>query len=202
MKKQFTMMLLSICMLTLAGCDNVQKPEADIHNVRLMVDQALIIAAHGANLKLEIKPEITPQGQALLSEASSLLRRALSGPEMAMMHKGENGMSAEMKRTHDLGNAAFDLLGLMMALTPNAVNAQRLRQLNERLAIAAAGSSMLLQAESAGDFQPAMQKHARKLLQQAKLSFTDIKGKGAYSTLVGHLIEMLGKNVNQTADKS
>jgi len=205
MKKQFTIMLLSTCMLMLADCDSGQKsmPRANMmHSVQLLVDQALITAAHGANLKLETKPEIGTQGQVLLAAASSLLRRALSGPEMAMMHKGKDGMPAGMKQTHDLGDATFDLVELMMDLTPNTDHASQLRQLNEQLAIAASGSAMLLQSESAGDFKPAMQEHAQKLLQQASQSFTGMQGQGAYHHLVGRLIEMLGDVAHQTPDKS
>jgi len=204
MKKKLTLTLLITCIFILVGCNNAQKSvsQTNMHSMQLLVDQALITATHGANLKLENKHESDTQGQVLLAEASALLRRALSGPEMAMMHKGEHSMPAGMKQTHDLGDAAFDLIALMMVLTPNSINAPQLRQLNERLAIAASGSSMLLQAQSAGDFKPAMQKHARTLLQQASQSFAGIQGEGTYHKLVGHLIEMLGEDTHQAPDKS
>jgi len=194
MKKQFTIMLLSTCILMLAGCDSGQKSMSRInimHSVQLLVDQALITAAHGANLKLETKPETDAQGQVLLADASSLLRRALSGPEMAMMHKGEHGMPAGMKQTHDMGDTAFDLIELMMALTPNAADAPHLHKLNDQLAIAASAHSVLLQAKPAGDLKSEMRKKARKLLNQANQSFANIHDNGAYHVLVGRLLEML-----------
>lgn len=198
MKKQCSMILL-ISLLALAACDSKHAQSMQqMQRLQILVDQALITAAHGANLKLEGDVH----GQILLSEASALLRRALSGPEMTMMHKGAKDMPVGMKQTHDLGDAAFDLLGLMMALTPNTANASQLRQLNERLAIAASGSTLLLQSESGGDLKPAMVKHARTLLQQARLSFADMHGKGTYHKLVGRLFELLSSNAHQMPDKS
>jgi len=51
-------------------------------------------------------------GEASFRQAADLLRRAMSGPEMSAMHHGRSGMmpDAVMKLTHDLGDAAFDLL--------------------------------------------------------------------------------------------
>jgi len=173
-------------MFVLAACDSHHTQQMNqMQRLQILVDQALITAAHGANLKLEG----SAQGQALLSDASALLRRALSGPEMAMMHKGSKAMPAGMKQTHDLGDAAFDLLGLMMALSPDSENASQLRQLNDALAIAASARMMLLQAESAGDLKTAMQQHGHKLLDQAGQSLADIKGEGAYHALVGSLLK-------------
>lgn len=206
-RTKYILCLAVACLLALAACNNGGKSAShtsamqhgdQMQSLQLLVNQALVTAAHGANLKLDGNR----QGQALLAEASGLLRRAMSGPEMAMMHKGDNGMPAGMQRTHAVGDAAFDLLGLMMALTPDTVNASQLRRLNERLAIAASGSTMLLQSESASDFKPAMQKHARTLLLQASQSFAGIKGKGAYHMLVGRLIEMLAADTHQAPDKS
>ncbi len=193
-RTKYILCLAVACLLALAACDNGGKSTSytsamqhgdQMQALQLLVNQALVTAAHGANLKLEGNG----QGQALLTEAGGLLRRAMSGPEMAMMHKGGKNMSAGMQQTHDLGDAAFDLLGLMMALTPEANNASTLRQLSDLLAIAASARMMLLQAESAGDLKPAMQEHGHKLLQQANQSFAAIKGEGAYHLLVGRLLK-------------
>jgi len=199
MKKQLTIILLSACLLVLAGCNNGQpRPQVKMSGMQILVNQALVSAAHGANLQLEGRG----QGQALLNEASGLLRRAMSGPEMAMMHKGGHGMSAGMKRTHDLGDTAFDLLGLMMALTPDTANAPRLRQLNARLAIAASGQVMLLQSEAAGDLKPVMQEHGRKLLELAGQPLADGQGTGAYQVLMHKLLLLLVSNGDDAPDKS
>jgi len=199
MKKQLTIILLSACLVILAGCHNGQpKTQAKMSGVQMLVYQALILAAHGANLQLEG----SGQGQALLNEASSLMRRAMSGPEMAMMHKGGHGMSAGMKRTHDLGDTAFDLLGFMMALTPDTANAPQLRQLNERLAIAASGRVMLLQSAAAGGLKPAMQEHGRKILDLAGSPRTEVQGAGSYQVLMRKLLLLLVLNGNDAPDKS
>jgi len=198
MRKYITMILLSACIFVLAACDSHHtQPMNQMQRLHMLVDQALITAAHGANLKLEG----SAQGQALLSDAGALLRRALSGPEMAMMHKGSKAMPAGMKQTHDLGDAAFDLLGLMMALSPDRENASQLRQLNAQLGIAASGSSLLLQAQSAGELKAAMQEHAHKLLDQASESFPNIQGTGAYHKLIGQLLLALGAHAQHTPDK-
>ncbi|MDQ6996673.1 MAG: hypothetical protein Q9M82_04330 [Mariprofundus sp.] len=201
MKKQLTITLLGISLIMIAACDNGGNSTSQakaMQPLQLLVNQALMTAAYGANLKLDGDA----RGQALLSDASALLRRALSGPEMAMMHKGGRGISADMKRTHDIGDAAFDLLGLMMALTPDAVGASQLRQRNEQLAIAASASSLLLQSKSAGDFKQTMQEHAQKILQMSNQPPAEMQGEGAYHTLVNRLLEMLAKAAHQTPDKS
>ncbi len=205
MNKQFTIILL--CLLTLAGCDSSQKPaqQADAINhvgqmkhdhtqgkrmqpLQMLLGQALVMAAYGANMKLDGND----QGQGLLVDATGLLRRAMSGPEMTMMHKGGGDMSASMHQIHDLGDTAFDLLGLMMGLSANDSNAVQLRKANELLAMAASGHNMLLQAESAGELGPVMQKHARELLNQAEAGLTEIEGLGEYHKLILHLLRMHG----------
>jgi len=197
------MILLSASIFALAACDsNRTQSMNQMQRLQVLVNQALITAAHGANLKLEGKPEDGARGQALLTEASGLLRRAMSGPEMAMMHKGGKNMSAAMKRTHDMGDAAFDLFGLMMALSPGSVNASQLRQANESLAMAASAAMIKAQAESADDFKTPMQKHAENLLMHAGQTFAGMQGKGAYHTLVGRLLEMLKSDVHSIPDKS
>jgi len=195
------------CLLALTACDNGGKSAShssamqhgdQMQALQLLVNQALLTAAHGANLKLAGNR----QGQALLTEASDLLRRAMSGPEMAMMHKGGQNMSAGMKRTHAMGDAAFDLVGLMMALSPGSVDASLLRQANESLAMAASAAIIKAQAESAGDFKTPMQKHAGNLLMHAGQTFAGLPGNGAYHTLVGRLLKMLGSDVHPAPDKS
>ena len=199
MKKHFAILLLAGCLCTLAACDNKNMQSMQqMQRLQILVNQALITAAHGANLKLEGNTH----GQNLLKDAGTLLRRALSGPEMAMMHKGKKDMTAGMKQTHDMGDAAFDLLGLMMALTPDTVNAPQLRRLNERLAIAASGNKLLLQSESAGNLKPVMQKHGHQLIHQTEQWFNTIQGSGAYYQLVGRLLRILDSNGQHTPDKN
>ncbi|MDQ6982797.1 MAG: hypothetical protein Q9M08_07330 [Mariprofundus sp.] len=202
MKKQFTIMLL--CLLTLAGCDSGQKlvPQAEMANqmqtLQILVNQILMSASHGTNMKLAGDVG----GQVFLADATALLRRVMSGPEMEMMHKGGQEMSTSMKRTHALGDAAFDMLGLMMGLTPETADISQLRRLNELLAVAASGNSLLLQASADGSLKSAMRQHAQKLLDQAGQSFVGVQGTGAYHALVGQLLQMLGAGNHSEPDKS
>ncbi len=209
MKRLFSIILL--CLLSLAGCDSSQESaqQADAMNhashmqskqmqpLQTLLGQALVMAAYGANMKLDGNA----QGQDLLVDATGLLRRAMSGPEMAMMHKGGIGMSASMHQVHDLGDTAFDLFGLMMGLSADDTNAVQLRKANELLAMAASGHNMLLQAESAGELRPVMQKHAWKLLNQAEVALAGIEGLGEYHKLILHLLRMHGMKDHHTPAK-
>jgi len=108
-----------------------------MQHLTVLLEHAISMMAQGAELKLSGQKH----GDAMLAQSANLLRRAMSGPEMAAMHKGGQGESPMMQHTHDLGAAAFDLLDMMMSLQVNQAP-KNANILHHALNMAAQGASM------------------------------------------------------------
>lgn len=130
----------------------------------VLLEHAISMMAQGAALKLDGQKH----GDAMLAQSADFLRRAMSGPEMAAMHKGGQGESPMMQHTHDLGAAAFDLLDMMMSLDVNQVP-KNTNILHHALNMAAQGASMKSLADMgmSKDIDASMQDHGLQMQQAA-----------------------------------
>jgi len=134
-----------------------------MQHLMMLLEHGVSMMAQGAELKLQGN---MVHGDAMLKQSADLLRRAMSGPEMAAMHKGGHGQSAAMQHTHDLGAAAFDLLDMMMSMqVGNAPKDSEM--LHHALNMAAQGASMksLAVMGMSKDIDVAMQDHGLKMQQ-------------------------------------
>ncbi|MDQ6956948.1 MAG: hypothetical protein Q9M21_07110 [Mariprofundaceae bacterium] len=155
--------------------------------------------AQGATLKLQGDKH----GDVMLSQSADLLRRAMSGPEMAAMHKGGQGQSAMMHHTHDLGAAAFDLLDLMMSLQETPVQEDDYR-LHYALNMAAQGASLksLAIMGMAGDIDQAMQQHGQTMQEGAMHLIKETSADTAYKKAVLKVIHLLANETSESMQHS
>ncbi|GMR00315.1 MAG: hypothetical protein BMS9Abin18_1157 [Zetaproteobacteria bacterium] len=127
--------------LFLSGCG--QHDDAlhatQMQRLQLMMVHAADMAVQGSD---QIIAEHTGQGRNLLSQSADVLRRAMSGSEMNAMHQGGAGLSPIMRKTHNLGDAMFNLLELMMKSSTEQARARC--RLNQSLAMAAEGTELVL----------------------------------------------------------
>jgi len=184
---------LSLC-FWLVSCDKNSHTQhsADampMQQLGILLDQAIGIMGQGAVLKQEGKKA---SADAMLAQSAGLLRRAMSGPEMAAMHKGGQGESAMMQHTHALGAAAFDLLDLMMSSSAQNIS-QDDETLHHALTMAAQGASMKVSAASMNqDIGGVMQAHALQMQTSAiKLSHQAVAVPSAYQKAVLKVIGLL-----------
>ncbi|MDX8404690.1 MAG: hypothetical protein R8K50_00895 [Mariprofundus sp.] len=186
--KQVTMLFLA--MLMLAACDKGVEHAAmpgmqqddPMQHMQVVISDGLLLAVYGVNMKLDGHAD---RGQELLSVAADMVRQAMSGPEMSMMHKGGHEHSPMMEQTHAWGDAAFDLIEQMMALAVDADDVKLVRQLNAMLAMTTSGRRMLLQHND----------HGQLLLDQAAALMPTEAGAGnAYQTVARSMINMLSKS--------
>jgi len=148
MKKLTFILSLSLC-FWLVSCDQSSnmshETESSKHghssmpmqHLTMLLEHGISMMAQGAELKLEGDAH----GDVMLKQSADVLRRAMSGPEMAAMHKGGQGQSAMMQHTHALGAAAFDMLDLMMSLQVSNAPANHVR-LHHALNMAAQGANL------------------------------------------------------------
>jgi len=142
------LLLVVVCML-LTACDSQQQKadgaqpgKQEMQRLQLLIVQAVALASL--------------PGETVSRQAADLLRRAMSGPEMNAMHHGDGNDAAlpgsMMQQTHNLGDAAFDLLEAGPLNT--ADHAWRNRLAMTALAAAMRLEGMLLGAAS-GEFEAA-----------------------------------------------
>jgi len=186
---------LTLC-FWLVSCDKSEnnQPESQtmqsmpMQHLTVLLEHAISMMAQGAELKLSGQKH----GDAMLAQSADLLRRAMSGPEMAAMHKGGQGESPMMQHTHALGAAAFDLLDMMMSL--QAGNASKESEmLHHALNMAAQGASMksLAGMGMSKDIDVAMQDHGLKM-QQASMNLSkEMSTSSDYQKAVLKVIHLL-----------
>jgi len=146
-------------------------------------------------------------GEASMHQSADLLRRAMSGPEMGAMHHGDAmsaGMQMQgmqmpasdggampdttmMQQTHDLGDAAFDLLAASRA---GAVD----EAWRSRIALAALAAAMrldgVLMAGPAGEFEAAQGRLlAERLVAESAVQALPVES--AYARAASRLIPAL-----------
>jgi len=167
-----------------------------MQHLTMLLEHAIGMMAQGAELKLQGQKYAQKHGDAMLAQSADLLRRAMSGPEMAAMHKGGQGHSPAMQHTHDLGAAAFDLLDMMMSLQANSNTFKGDKMLHHALNMAAQGASMrsLAVMGMSKDIDVAMQDHGLKMQEAAIRLSEQIPADTAYQKAVLKVIHLLTEN--------
>ena len=165
-----------ICILSfaLAACEQSNKDhenQVHAHHVSMQMNHLTILIEHAISMMAqgaELKQQDLQHGNQMLSESASLLRRAMSGPEMSAMHQGGHGTSLAMRKVHDLGAASFDLLELMMDLEKDS-NKQGITILHHALNMAAEAANLdtLTHMGMSEDIDHALQAHSKQMQEMA-----------------------------------
>ncbi|OIO74741.1 MAG: hypothetical protein AUJ57_01635 [Zetaproteobacteria bacterium CG1_02_53_45] len=195
-----TVRLLSLlALLGLSACDldRHEMHEArqslsytlEMHHIHMLINHSLQMAAQGADMNLQD----VQLGSTLLMKSSELLKRAMSGPEMAQLHKLGNAGKPLMEMTHALADKATLLMEEMKKLSGKSADKDAIRMLNHAIEAAAAGSSMIMlgQQGMAGDIDAVMVNHGQSMLGEASGIMKDISGAAEYKVLVNQVVHML-----------
>jgi len=198
MKKLTVILSLSLC-FWLISCDKSEHMQQASHampmqHLTILLEHGISMMAQGADLKLQGQAH----GDDMLKQSADLLRRAMSGPEMAAMHKGGQAESPMMQHTHALGAAAFDLLDMMMSLDAKQApkNASILHHV---LNMAAQGASMksLANMGMSKDIDAAMQAHGLQMQQGATDLSKGMTADTAYQKAVLKVIHLLANKAQE-----
>jgi len=191
--------LITCLLLLLPACNADQRevPETrqqvsatlKLHHLHMLINHSLQMATQGADMNL-LGIE---HGPAMLDKASNLLNRAMSGPEMANMHKIGHADTVLMKLTHDLAAKSVELIKAMKAFPADAQDRQSLLMLNHAIEIAATGNSMIMQGQQgmAGDVDAVMVNHGQMMLGEASGIIHGTKAGGEYKQLATEVVSML-----------
>ncbi len=160
-----------------------------MHHIHLLINHALQMAAQGADMQLQGNSH----GPQMLDQAENLMRRAMSGSEMAKMHQLGKAKMPLMKRTHDLADVASVLIVQMRGLSRKTENRDAMRMLNHAVEIAATGSSLIMlgQHGMAGDIDLVLVNHGQKMLGESTGLLHEVVNVGGYSKIVTRTVQRL-----------
>ncbi|PJA31668.1 MAG: hypothetical protein CO187_08135 [Zetaproteobacteria bacterium CG_4_9_14_3_um_filter_53_7] len=161
----------------------------EMHHIHMLINHSLQMAAQGADMNLQG----VELGPALLAKSTELLKRAMSGLEMAQLHKLGNAGKPLMEMTHALADKSTLLIEEMKKLSPESKDKDAIRMLNHAIEAAAAGSSMIMlgQQGMAGDIDAVMVNHGQSMLGEASGLLRDVSGAAEYKELVNQVVHML-----------
>ncbi|NWF37738.1 hypothetical protein F3F96_01100 [Mariprofundus sp. NF] len=160
-----------------------------LHHLHMLMNHSLQMATQGADMNLQG----IEHGPAMLVKSSELLKRAMSGPEMARMHKYGSGNKPLMKMTQELADKASVLIEAMKAISTKSEDKNAIRMLNHAVEVAATGSSLIMlgQQGMAGDIDAVMVNHGQLMLGEASGLLHDTTGAPEYRLLVSGVVQML-----------
>lgn len=162
---------------------------AQMHHLHMLINHALQMAAQGADMQLLDKQ----QGKKLLAKSTELLTRAMSGMEMAKLHQQGWAGSSLMFMTHELADAAEEMILLMHQLSGEITDKDTVRMLNHAIEVASMGSSLIMlgQQGMAGDIDLVMVNHGQSMLGEASGILRGIKPVDDYSRTAIRIVQML-----------
>lgn len=160
-----------------------------LHHLHMLVNHSLQMATQGADMNLQG----IEHGPPMLVKASGLLERAMSGPEMARMHKYGSGNKPLMKMTQELADKSSVLIQAMKKISTKTADKNAIRMLNHAVEVAATGSSLIMlgQQGMAGDIDAVMVNHGQLMLGEASGILHDTTGAPEYRLLVSGVVQML-----------
>lgn len=191
-----------LSVIGLAGCDAGHQEQHEVseqggsmshamrmYHLHILINHALQMSTQGGDMQLLG----SRRGPAMLAKAERLLQRAMSGPEMAALHKQGHANKAAMKLMHDLAGSTSELISQMRALSKQTANRDSLQMLHHAIEAAATGSSliMLSQQGMAGDIDLVMVNHGQTMLGEASGLLHEVAHADAYSELVRKIVRML-----------
>ncbi|NWF37501.1 hypothetical protein [Mariprofundus sp. KV] len=192
-------LIICLSLLTLTACefDRHEMHQArqnlsyttKLHHLHMLVNHSLQMATQGADMNLQG----VEHGPAMLVKASGLLERAMSGPEMARMHKYGSGNKPLMKMTQELADKSAVLIEAMKGISTKTADKDAIRMLNHAVEVAATGSSLIMlgQQGMAGDIDAVMVNHGQLMLGEASGLLHDTTGAPEYRLLVSGVVQML-----------
>ncbi|ATX81229.1 hypothetical protein Ga0123462_0354 [Mariprofundus ferrinatatus] len=192
-------LMIALCLSALSACDIDRHEMHDarqnlsqtikLHHLHMLINHSLQMATQGADMNLQG----IEHGPAMLVKASGLLERAMTGPEMASMHKFGGATAPLMKMTHELAARATTLIEAMKKLSTLSGDKGAIRMLNHAVEVAATGSSLIMlgQQGMAGDIDAVMVNHGQMMLGEASGLLRDISGADEYRSLVADVVNML-----------
>jgi len=194
-------LILSLGLLFgLISCDKNAEMKQERHampmqHLSMLLEHGISMMAQGASLKLQGQAH----GDEMLAQSADLLRRAMSGPEMAAMHQGGQGESPAMQHTHDLGAAAFDLLEMMMELKADQVP-KNASMLHHALNMAAQGAAMksLAGMGMSKEVDVFMQDHGLQMQRTSMQLYQETPSDTAYSKAVLKVIHLLMSDASKS----
>jgi len=199
MMKRIVWLLSCLSLMGLSACefDRHEQHEArhnlsytlKMHHIHMLINHALQMSAQGADMNLQG----VDHGPGMLMKSSELLKRAMSGPEMASLHKLGNANKPLMEMTHALADKSTLLIEQMKNLTSKSENKDSIRLLNHAIEVAAAGSSMIMlgQQGMAGDIDAVMVNHGQAMLGEASGLLQNVSEESEYKILVNQVVHML-----------
>jgi hypothetical protein len=191
-----------LSLMGLAGCDFDRQEQHEareqsgkmshtmrMYHLHILINHALQMSTQGGDMQLLG----SRRGPAMLNKAEKLLHRAMSGPEMAALHKQGQANKTAMKIMHDLAGSTSELINQMRALSKQTGNRDSLLMLHHAIVVAATGSSliMLSQQGMAGDIDLVMVNHGQTMLGEASGLLHEVAHADAYSELVRKIVQML-----------
>jgi len=197
--KLFSRLIICFVLLALSACEFDRHEMHDarqnlsystkLHHLHMLINHALQMAAQGADMNLQG----IEHGPTMLVKSSELLQRAMTGPEMARMHKFGSSSRPLMKITHELAERAAKLIEAMKAISTKTEDKDAIRMLNHTIEVAATGNSLIMlgQQGMAGDVDAVMVNHGQMMLGEASGLLHDITGAEQYRVLVSGVVEML-----------
>lgn len=192
-------LLLCFFLLGLTACEGERHALHDarhnlsltikLHHLHMLINHSLQMATQGADMNLQG----IEHGPAMLVKASVLLERAMTGPEMARMHRQGGANKPLMKMTHELASRVTALIEAMKELSIKTQDKDAIRLLNHSVEVAATGSSLIMlgQQGMAGDIDAVMVNHGQMMLGEASGLLRDINGAAEYRELASAVVEML-----------
>jgi len=200
--KALRAMFLCLLMLAVPGCDidnqleqNPLKQQgrisftAQMHHLHMLINHALQMAAQGADMQLLGKAE----GEKLLNKSAELLDRAMTGMEMASLHRQGWAGSPLMFMTHELADMAKEMIALMRQLSTETPDKDSVRMFNHAIEVAAMGSSLIMlgQQGMAGNIDLVMVNHGQSMLGEASGLLHEISASDAYAQAAIKIVQML-----------
>lgn len=191
-----------LSLMGLTGCDSDRHEQHEVreqrgeishtmrmYHLHILINHALQMSTQGGDMQLLG----SRRGPAMLDKAEKLLHRAMSGPEMAALHKQGQANKTTMKMMHDLADSTSELINQMRALSKQTGNRDSLQMLHHAIGVAATGSSliMLSQQGMAGDIDLVMVNHGQVMLGEASGLLHEVANADAYSGLVRKIVQML-----------
>ena len=202
MMRSLSRPLFFLLLLALSACDFDRQLQQDaldqrgrisyttqMHHLHILINHALQMAAQGADMQLLDKK----QGNKLLAKSTELLKRAMSGMEMAKLHQQGWAGSSLMFMTHELADSAEEMILLMHQLSSDVTNKDTIRMLNHAIEVAAMGSSLIMfgQQGMAGDIDLVMVNHGQSMLGEASGLLHEIEPVDDYSRIGIKIVQML-----------
>jgi len=197
--KQIVWILSMLSLLGLSACDFDRHELHEerhgftytlkMHHIHMLINHSLQMAAQGADMNLQGMNH----GPTMLKKSSELLKRAMSGPEMARLHRLGNAGKPLMTMTRELADKSVLLMEEMKKISEQSEDQMSIRVLNHAIEVAASGSSLIMlgQQGMAGDIDAVMVNHGQSMLGEASGLLHDVSGADEYKVLVNQVVEML-----------